>query len=78
MPRGVTVGAQGAQVPRLVRPAQLARQDVIDLGGDRPAHRAQEPVAPEHLQPQPPPRPRRSALRAIIQLECTAVVLYWS
>ena len=43
MALGVAVGAERAQVPRLVTPAKLAPDNVIDLDGERPA-RAPETV----------------------------------
>jgi hypothetical protein len=58
--RRVAVRAERAQVPQHIGPADLTRHDVIDLRGPPAAAPAGEAVAPERLEPQPPPGPRRS------------------
>jgi hypothetical protein len=54
-----------AQVPRLVAPAQLDRDDVIDLGGERLA-RAAEAITPQHPQAQRSPGSRRSSAARVL------------
>jgi hypothetical protein len=62
----VAVRAEGAQVLGIVTPAQLSRDDVIDLGGERPA-RAAEAITLEHLEPQHSPRSRRSLATRVLR-----------
>jgi hypothetical protein len=57
----VAPGAERAQVVRLVAPAEDDRRDVIDLAGSPTAAHAAEAVAPEHLEAERSPTPRRSS-----------------
>ena len=45
---------------------QLAGEDVIDLGGERPAASAEKAITPEHAQPQRSPRSRRSSAGRVL------------
>jgi hypothetical protein len=63
---GVAVGAQAPQVPKLVAPAMLSRDDVVNLGCESSACGALEAVAPERPEPEPSPSSgRASALRML-------------
>jgi hypothetical protein len=63
---GVAVAAQAPQVLQHVAPATLARENVIDLGGERPALDAEVAVTPERVEPEPSPSTgRASALRML-------------
>jgi hypothetical protein len=65
MPLGVAASTERAQVPKLVAPASLARENVVDVLG-APSARAQVVIAPERLEPEPSPRARTpSALRMV-------------
>ena len=55
MALGVAVRAQAPQVRKLVAPATLSRENVIDLGGERPALDAGEAIALERLRSEPSP-----------------------
>lgn len=56
---GVMLGAERAQVPRIIGAAVLDGDDVVDLGGRRSAHHARPAVAGEDLRAQLAPRSGR-------------------
>jgi hypothetical protein len=63
---GVATRAERAQVPRLVPSFEDARDDVVNLGGERPAASAAEAVTLQYSQAQPPPRSRGSTAARVL------------
>jgi hypothetical protein len=62
----VAASTERVQILQHVAPATLARENVIDLGGERPACDAEEVIPPERPRPEPSPSAgRASALRML-------------